>query len=240
MYSGLQGSGIKARCSTKAFAVLHQTPGHAVMSAPVEDMRISEQNEAFVEGDGNLVFHHTKTILKQNNSFFYASSDRRRLHASSPIDIAPSDLTDKVWPEFDGSRFIRAPEPLPRNSYVKRPSLITRLRPYDGVARARRPAAGRGGRVRDFARARPIQTLRGTWAASSKTAGSKVCVSTDRYPTTLRQGIEDPRPLDVGKCLRGIEDGVNNHLHALGLVHNYLNPSNIMMDGGDNPVVIDF
>ena len=33
-------------------------------------------------------------------------------------------------------------------------------------------------------------------------------------------------------------DGIR-HLHQLGLAHNYINPSNIMMDG-EKPVVIDF
>lgn len=56
---------------------------------------------------------------------------------------------------------------------------------------------------------------------------------------TLCQMVRDrTTPLDVDKCMRGIEDGVQ-HLHGLGLIHNDLNPSNIMMDGG-NAVIIDF
>ena len=49
--------------------------------------------------------------------------------------------------------------------------------------------------------------------------------------------LKDGTPFDRGHCSRGIEAGVR-HMHKLGLVHNDLNPSNIMMDG-DNPVIID-
>ncbi|POR37904.1 Uncharacterized protein TPAR_01898 [Tolypocladium paradoxum] len=51
-----------------------------------------------------------------------------------------------------------------------------------------------------------------------------------KYQMTLLQRVRDSRPLDVDRCLQGIEERVN-HLHGLGLIHNDLNPSNIMMDG---------
>lgn len=37
--------------------------------------------------------------------------------------------------------------------------------------------------------------------------------------------------------LAGIESGIR-HLHSMGLVHNDINPSNILMDG-DHPFIID-
>ena len=39
--------------------------------------------------------------------------------------------------------------------------------------------------------------------------------------------------------LDGVEKGIR-HLYNLGLVHNDLNPANIMFDGAYRPVVIDF
>lgn len=46
------------------------------------------------------------------------------------------------------------------------------------------------------------------------------------------------RSKDYSRVLAGIESGIK-HLHALGFVHNDINPSNIMLDG-DEAVIIDF
>jgi serine/threonine protein kinase len=46
------------------------------------------------------------------------------------------------------------------------------------------------------------------------------------------------RSKDYSNVLAGIESGIK-HLHAVGLVHNDINPSNIMLDG-DEAVIIDF
>jgi serine/threonine protein kinase len=43
---------------------------------------------------------------------------------------------------------------------------------------------------------------------------------------------------DYSHVLAGVESGIR-HLHALGLVHNDINPSNIMLDG-DEGIIIDF
>jgi serine/threonine protein kinase len=39
--------------------------------------------------------------------------------------------------------------------------------------------------------------------------------------------------------LSGVESGIR-HLHSIGLVHNDLNPANIMLDDHENPFIIDF
>ena len=43
----------------------------------------------------------------------------------------------------------------------------------------------------------------------------------------------------AARYLDGIEQGLR-HLHALGFIHNDLNPSNIMITEEDTPVIIDF
>jgi serine/threonine protein kinase len=48
------------------------------------------------------------------------------------------------------------------------------------------------------------------------------------------------RTKDYSRVLAGIESGIK-HLHGLGLVHNDINPSNIMLGyGGGEAVIIDF
>lgn len=61
-----------------------------------------------------------------------------------------------------------------------------------------------------------------------------------RYPLTLdkRLNSQDREPLDKLACFEGIISGVGR-LHSLGIAHNDLNPSNIMLDDHDHPVIVD-
>jgi serine/threonine protein kinase len=62
----------------------------------------------------------------------------------------------------------------------------------------------------------------------------------ERHSVILQYRHEDvPHPLDIGACMHGIRAGVQ-HLHSLGFAHNDLNPTNIGIDGDDNPILLDF
>lgn len=56
----------------------------------------------------------------------------------------------------------------------------------------------------------------------------------------MKRGLRSSRQRSKGysSVLAGIESGIK-HLHALGLVHNDINPSNIMLDS-DQAIIIDF
>ncbi|KAH6982279.1 hypothetical protein BKA56DRAFT_632339 [Ilyonectria sp. MPI-CAGE-AT-0026] len=182
---------------------------------------ICEQSEAFTEEEGDLDFHHTKIVLRHGNEFFYAISNRRLLQATA-VDLNPSQLiripTENVWPAFEPV-FTPAPEPLPVNRWPAVHLLseatvceILKKHPHPNIARYL-GCVVEGGRIK------------------------VLCFV--KYAMTLCQMVRDrTTPLDVDKCMRGIEDGVQ-HLHGLGLIHNDLNPSNIMMDR-ENAVIIDF
>lgn len=64
-----------------------------------------------------------------------------------------------------------------------------------------------------------------------------------KYNATLATLVKQmPHKIDqIGRIslLSGIEAGIR-HLHKLGLVHNDVNPSNIMIDAEDVPRIIDF
>lgn len=61
----------------------------------------------------------------------------------------------------------------------------------------------------------------------------------EKYAMTLHQHVEASYPINIENCMRDIECGIL-HLHSLGINHNDINPSNIMMDASDNPILIDF
>ncbi|KAH7006489.1 kinase-like domain-containing protein [Fusarium venenatum] len=60
-----------------------------------------------------------------------------------------------------------------------------------------------------------------------------------KYRMTLKQRIDTGVPFDTQSCVKGIRDGIL-HLHSLDLIHNDINPYNIMIGPTDNPVIIDF
>jgi serine/threonine protein kinase len=62
----------------------------------------------------------------------------------------------------------------------------------------------------------------------------------DQHPTTLEQRLRaNPRAFNKDLVLKGTESAVK-HLLSLGLAHNDLGPTNIMLDKCDRPVIIDF
>ncbi|KAM5476734.1 hypothetical protein MauCBS54593_000004 [Microsporum audouinii] len=201
-------------------------------------MEICEQSEAFVEQDGDLVFDHTKLILRRDNEYFYARANWRT-SSRSTVDISQLKVsripTENVWPLMD-PRYTPAPDPLPPNSYIKQPSLLY----YDDT-----PASSEPDR-QVLAEVEACEVLRSH--PHTNIAQYLGCVTKDgritglcfvKYPMSLSQRLTATAPFDRALCLRGIESGIE-HMHTLGLIHNDLNPSNIMVDERDNPVIVDF
>jgi serine/threonine protein kinase len=64
----------------------------------------------------------------------------------------------------------------------------------------------------------------------------------DKYDQTLAERFESDKPVDIEACVNGIEAGIA-HLHRLGLAHNDIRPSNILLkytdENGDTPVIGD-
>jgi len=200
-------------------------------------MEILEQREAFVHQDGDLVFNHTKIILKRIDEYFYARTDER-LSRVSTVDLECIELHDipasHIWPDFDPT-FTQAPDPLPPNCFVKQPSLL-----QDGDTPASMDTAGQllteieaCEILRHHPHPNTIAQYLGCIVKDSRIRG--LCFV--KYSTTLTQALQDKTPLDRDFFL-SIQRGVE-HLHDLGLIHNDLKPCNIMMDG-NKPVIIDF
>ncbi|KAH9945507.1 hypothetical protein B0H21DRAFT_744683 [Amylocystis lapponica] len=60
-----------------------------------------------------------------------------------------------------------------------------------------------------------------------------------RYGKNLYDAVRDGDPLDTESVLEGVQGGIE-HIHGLGLVHNDINPSNIVLDDESQPIIIDF
>lgn len=208
----------------------------------MESMEVIEVGEYFVEKDDDFEFSHTEVIMRRTDDgqYFYARSPERMPSDSfTPEELAslePIMIPTDLWPLFN-PKLVQAPQPLPENSYIKRPRLI-------GFGN---DPAGQNLNEQLLNEVEMCEML--AKHPHSNVAQYLGCVVEDnrvtglcfaRYHMTLTDKVSSGTPFDREACLRGIEKGIN-HLHGLGLVHNDLNPSNIMVDGdGSNPVIIDF
>ncbi|KAG6271182.1 hypothetical protein E4U48_003573 [Claviceps purpurea] len=91
-------------------------------------MEVVEFAEFFVEKDGEDEFGFTKIIIRGPNRVLYYAISPDRFDTSSEIDLdnlnkIPID-TDTVWPRYS-DRFLRAPSPVPQDSYVKETNLCS-------------------------------------------------------------------------------------------------------------------
>ncbi|KAE8154396.1 kinase-like domain-containing protein [Aspergillus avenaceus] len=201
-------------------------------------MEIHEQTETFIKKGNDIVFDHTKIIFKQNeDEYFYATTTNRLV--TSVIDLSRLSLvritTGDIWPEYQ-SQLTQFTAPLRSNAYyLKEPCLL-----YYGDSPSPSKLSEQllhEAEICEFLRSHPhpnVAQYLGCVVKSGRIKG--LCFQS--YPMTLLERLEEAMPVDTGRCLRGIQRGVE-HLHGLGIIHNDLKPSNIMMNG-DEPVIIDF
>ncbi|KAI1735315.1 kinase-like domain-containing protein [Xylaria scruposa] len=186
----------------------------------------------------DYVYHHSQVILRgPNDEYFYAKyPERLERHE---IDIKKLNIVrippEHIWPLAD-PKFTQAPEPLPATCYHKIPELLAYQNPEDDHDFLPRTILNEA-EACELLRKHPhpnIARYLGCVVRDGRIKG----LGFEKYPVTLDKLLEDGTPFDKDRCMRGVEAGVQ-HMHDLGLVHNDLNPTNIMIDGG-NPVIIDF
>ena len=223
--------------ATKRF----ESPSLAWM--PGSKMEVIEVCEAFTGPIDNLVFADTKIILRRTDDgqlyFAHSLAPIPDNSTFTPEELAALELTaiptDEIWPAFD-SKFSKAPQPLPDNSYTKQTSLLD----VGDIPNCKFRELILGElEICELLAQHPhpnVAEYRGCVVEDNRITG--LCFA--RYDTTLSDKVSSGVPFDRAACLRGIEDGIS-HLHRLGLIHNDLNPSNVMVDvDGSNPVIIDF
>jgi hypothetical protein len=204
-------------------------------------MEVLEQREAWLPVEDGLEFSHTTIILKNSASgalFFSCTKQRYRPNQSTDISALPLNpipLGD-VYPDISGFDVTKAPLPHPHGTYVKRPSLVA----YPDLAGRYRTSDMflREAQICEILRQNPhpnVATYFGVVEENNRLTG--LCFA--KYDASLAQRLATGDITDPDHILLGIKCGIV-HLHKLGLIHNDINPQNIMMTADDNPVIIDF
>jgi serine/threonine protein kinase len=202
-------------------------------------MEVHEYKQAWMDMGDDFEYSHTTVILRRGDEFFYARTIRRYRSSSEisshDLDLHPIPAAD-IWPVFS-TDLTRAPDPLPADCYVKRPSL---LHYADMTFRSQLSnLLLQEARTCELLRKNPhpnIAQYLGCIIHNNRITG--LCFV--RYSMTLAHGLNDnAHPLQREIILNGIALGIE-HLHGLGIIHNDVNPSNIMLKSDDTPVIIDF
>jgi serine/threonine protein kinase len=223
--------------------------------SPGEHVEVLEMNEAYEEVDGSFTFAGTLVVYRTGSDLHHAITKTRYLSLSDvQVERLDNDVVIPLsaYSPLFPPEFTRAPDPLPPNSHIKRPRLIS----YDQICKGSQlnhiaESVLLEAAVCELLKQHPhpnVATYLGCQVANGRIGG--LCFV--GYQLTLMQEVnpgglmkrklrsDRQRTKDYSRVLAGIESGIK-HLHGLGLVHNDINPSNIMLGyGGGEAVIIDF
>ncbi|KAL2783830.1 kinase-like domain-containing protein [Aspergillus keveii] len=218
-------------------------------------MNVIQCSEYFGRGDEPVAFQYSRIIFQRDGLLYEGRSTSRY---RSKTDVKEEDLykitaiaVENLHPDYERN-FTKACNYLETDEwYVKRLNLSH----YD----LQNPDRLKGQTIEEvktceYLKERPhpnIAVYHGCEVKDGKITG--LCFQ--RYGETLMERVNPMKynkqrfPVEVGggisphiehieRWLDNIKGGIL-HLHSLGIIHNDINPSNIMFDG-DTPVIIDF
>ncbi|KAG5957702.1 hypothetical protein E4U56_006040 [Claviceps arundinis] len=202
-------------------------------------MEIHLDGEVWDEVDGEMVFSYTKMIIRgKNNQLFFATS-KLRAHEASALDLEKLDkiaIGLDIFQPLYSAQLLRAPTPVAQDSYIKVPNLLNIEENLTETCISK--LVLHEIEALELLRKHPhpnIVEYRGCIVTDGRVSG--LCLA--KCKMTLFERIKVGTPFDKDIFLDGIERGIR-HLHSLDIVHNDINPSNIMLDELDRPVIIDF
>lgn len=217
-------------------------------------METQKTSECFEIVDGMLQYIYTKVLFTLDNATYLGrcqdripSSSYDRIDLNSLTDVTPIPI--EAYCPLVPADYIQVPDApaLLAHCYIKRPNLmsygegldlcesvsrevkaceILRKYPHPNIAQYYGCQIEEG-RVIGLYFAEYKQTLMDRLNPNN--------LNKTTFSTSNHQLTDD----EVNRYLRGIKEGIS-HIHSLGLVHNDINPSNVMLTSEDVPMIIDF
>jgi Protein kinase domain len=203
-------------------------------------MEITNLSSTYQKIDGEFRFYRHTLILQKDDRFFFAHTYKefQRIYQinTDELDVYPIPL-EAVYPLFSPN-FTLAPDPTPQDCYVKHPDFLE-YRPDAPVGRRPCDYVVEELLICEILKDNPhpnIAQYHGCTVTDNRITG----LVFTKYKITLGDRLKEKlRPLRTEIYLKGIQSGLK-HLHGLGLIHNDINPENIMLREDDTPVIIDF
>ncbi|CAF9942571.1 MAG: hypothetical protein ALECFALPRED_009821 [Alectoria fallacina] len=198
--------------------------------------------EALIEGGGadDFIFSYTSILLHDGEKFYKARSSQRttilKRIDTSRLEIKSTPIPVGDYRPLFSDELMTAPNLMSQDCWEKLPDLSC----YD----SRDPT-----RLEEFMlrEARIVEMLMGhphpnvaRYHGCVVREGHIASLCFTRYHQTLVERIyHDTRPFDPHVCLQEIKKGIQ-HLHSIGIIHNDINPSSVMLCTDDTAVIIDF
>jgi hypothetical protein len=191
-------------------------------------------------------FDHNVTVWKEGDNYYHPAIAFHLESLPTPKPI-PMALFRGLW----HSSLTECPHPLPANSYLKSPRILL-PEDYDFAAHEVPDEEGihsiRVPRDDMIAEAEIYEILKRhphpnicIYHGCVRDGAHFTALCLKKYRRTLDAAIlGGDCSVDRGAILDGISKGLGFLHDVLGLVHNDINPSNIMLDDKGIPVIIDF
>ncbi|PYI01510.1 hypothetical protein BO78DRAFT_411418 [Aspergillus sclerotiicarbonarius CBS 121057] len=211
-------------------------------------MKVIKANEAFtLTISGETKFSYVKYFVQQDGALYYGKWKNRY---QPPETLDQLEEVEKIQTDDRGP----AIQSTWSTIYIKSPNLLSYTDGCDVEKRILREVS-----ICEILRGNPHPNI-AAYYGCQESGGRVSGLCFKRYTTTLLDRF-NPRHLNKegfrlrrrefvsdedGDRMKGIVDGIRDgitHLHSLGLVHNDINPANVMFDeSGDGvvPVIIDF
>lgn len=195
-------------------------------------------------------FDHTVTVWKEEENYYQlrhsarGSFDLDSLPTPSPI---PMHLFLGRW----DTSLTEAPQPPPTNSYLKSPPVClyddyTSDQTVDVVTQENRHVRAPGddmveeAKIYEILRRHPHPNIC-VYYGCVRNGDSFTALCLKKYGRCLHNAVCDgDSTLDPRAIHDGISKGLQFLHETLGLVHNDINPCNIMLDDDGNAIIIDF
>lgn len=207
------------------------------------DMEIIDGLEVNTKTFGKTYFRHTKFVLQRKDveDDYYVAVAKCRFADATPAHIRSMKLTkipnNLIFPMYAEGLTV-APDPLPYNVYIKSPKLL-----HFGLGEGQAPP-NMAARLLNEAQIcealvkNPHPNVARYHGCIVKDGFIKGLVFT-RYSLNLNERAAESIPIKIDPLVKLIKKGVK-HLHSMGLAHNHIHPTNIMLRDDDQPVIIDF
>jgi serine/threonine protein kinase len=217
-------------------------------------MDVLEYSEDFGGPEDDFAFKQT-TIVYEIAGSIYRAYSRKRYISKNEIQFGDMFSTNKIqgaliFPEFKDTFTKAEGSPGHLSSlYLKKPSLSPYTPNYPGLIRETWIEEVK---TCEILKKNPHPNIAQYHGCAVVNDGSIRGIYFTKYDQTLMDKVNparrnkidfacERRDADRSKVdgwLKGIELGLK-HLHGLGIIHNDINPCNIMFQG-ENPVIIDF
>ena len=183
-------------------------------------------------------FDHTVIIWKDGENYYQISHSAR----DGTFDLndlpTPSPIPMEPFKAHWNPSLTECPQPSPMDSYRKSPAIML-LEDINPSTRTPGEDMLREAEMYEIIKQYPHPNICHYYGCI-RNGQDLTAICLRKYKCSLRDAVRGGAPVDRDVIVSGIAKGLQFLHDTIGLVHNDINPSNIMLDDQGHPVIIDF